>query len=92
MMEQIIEADANGVIVLSPEIGAAIKPHARYVLEKENGDLRLKLKSKEEEKPFWMTATPEERAEDFRKWVASHTDGPNLPNEAFRRESIYEDD
>lgn len=91
-MEQIIEADANGVIVLSPDIVETIKPHARYSLEEENGNLRLKLKVAEEEKPFWMTATPEERAADFRKWVASHTDGPNLPNEAFRRESIYEDD
>ena len=91
-MEQIIEADANGVIVLSPEIGATIKPHARYSLEEENGDLKLRLKVTEEEKPFWMTATPEERAADFRQWVASHTDGPNLPAEALRRESIYEDD
>lgn len=59
-MEQIIEADANGVIVLSPEIVETLKPHARYLLEVENGDLRLKLKIKDEVKPFWMTATPEE--------------------------------
>ena len=91
-MEQIIEADVNGVIVLSPELGTTIKPHVRYSLEEENGDLKLKLKVTEEATPFWATATPEERVADFRQWVASHTDGPNLPAEALRRESIYEDD
>lgn len=91
-MEQIIEADANGVIVLSPETNASIKPHARYALEEENGDLKLKRKLNEEEKPFWMTASTEEWVASFKQWVESHTDGPNLPNEAFRRESIYEDD
>ncbi len=88
-MEQIIEADANGVIVLSPDIVATIKPHARFTLEQQNGEITLT--PQEEVKPFWMTATPEERAADLRQWALSHRNGPNLPDEALRRESMYEE-
>ncbi len=90
-MEQIIEADANGVLVLSPEISAAIKPHARYALAEENGKMTLTLK---EENPFWATATPEEWVADFRQWMAriranSGNRAP-LPDEALHRESMYD--
>ncbi len=90
-MEQIIEADANGVIVLSPEIGATIKPHARYSLKEENGKMTLTLK---EEKPFWATATPEEWVANFRQWMTrireESDDRPPLPEEALHRESMYD--
>ncbi|MBD1932034.1 MULTISPECIES: hypothetical protein [Cyanophyceae] len=41
------------------------------------------------EQPFWATATPEERPERLHQWV-HHKDGPNLPDEALRRENIYD--
>ena len=85
-----VEADANGTLVLSSEITGIAKPHTRFIIERGNG--QVTLTPKEEAKPFWATASPEERVADFRQWVASHTDGPNLPAEALRRESIYEDD
>jgi hypothetical protein len=42
-----------------------------------------------EEKPFWATATPQERAEDFERWAKTHRHGVGLPDEALRRENMY---
>jgi hypothetical protein len=44
----------------------------------------------EMDEPFWKTATPEERAADLIQWAQQHDDGPNLPNSALGRDSIYE--
>ncbi|MBW4473593.1 MAG: hypothetical protein KME45_24935 [Stenomitos rutilans HA7619-LM2] len=42
--------------------------------------------------PFWQRATPAERARDFRGWVLQLPKGsPSLPDEAFDRDSIYEE-
>jgi len=40
--------------------------------------------------PLWRDLTPAERAADFKKWMDSITDGPGLPDEALRRENIYD--
>jgi len=41
--------------------------------------------------PFWQRATPSERSQDFRRWVAGLSKtGLSLSNDAFNRESIYE--
>lgn len=41
--------------------------------------------------PFWQSATPSERAREFRKWVLHLPQGsPSLRDEAFSRDSIYE--
>ena len=41
--------------------------------------------------PFWQRATPMERSQDFRAWVAGLSKmGLTLSDEAFDRESIYE--
>lgn len=41
--------------------------------------------------PFWQSATPKERAEDFLEWVSGlNKTGQTLPNEAFDRGNIYE--
>lgn len=40
--------------------------------------------------PLWRDLTPVERAEDFRTWMDSITDGPGLPDEAVHRDSIYD--
>ncbi|AFZ27830.1 hypothetical protein Cylst_5846 [Cylindrospermum stagnale PCC 7417] len=42
--------------------------------------------------PFWQKATPEERAKEFRNWVFQLPEsGLTLPDEAFSRDSIYEE-
>lgn len=41
--------------------------------------------------PFWQSATPNERAQDFLEWVSGlNKTGSSLPDEAFDRASIYE--
>lgn len=41
--------------------------------------------------PFWQRATPTERAQDFREWVAGLPKaGLSLSDDAFDREDIYE--
>lgn len=41
--------------------------------------------------PFWQRATPIERAEDFRSWVAQLPETHlSLPDEAFDRDNAYE--
>ncbi len=41
--------------------------------------------------PYWQYATPAERAEDFRTWVAQlPRTNVNLADEAFDRRNIYE--
>lgn len=59
--------------------------YAREVLERE-----LPLN---EPLPFWATATKEEWLRAFHEWVESHRDiqTPPLPDEALRRENMYED-
>jgi hypothetical protein len=42
--------------------------------------------------PFWQSAAPAERAREFREWVLQLPKGsPSLPDEAFSRDSIYEE-
>lgn len=45
------------------------------------------------EKPFHETATKEEWRAEFRKWLDSHKgkNYPSIPDEALRRENMYED-
>jgi hypothetical protein len=76
------------ILQLPAEILQAIQANTRFVIEVESD--RLILSPVPPEQPFWATATPEERAERFHQWVQSHKDGPNLPDEALRRENIYD--
>ena len=87
-MSSIVEVSESGTLQLPAEILQAIAPNTRFVVEVESD--RLILSPVPPEQPFWATATPEERVERFHQWVQSHKDGPNLPDEALRRENIYD--
>jgi hypothetical protein len=87
-MSHIVEVTEEGAIQLPPEMLETVKPHTRFVVEMQNGTLILRPETKAQ--PFWATATPEEWVKDFRQWVESHKDGPNLPLEALSRETIYD--
>ncbi len=87
-MEQVVEVNEDGALYLPPEIIGHARPHSRYVVEAQGEALLLRPET--DSQPFWATATPEERVKRFLDWVASHEDGPNLPDESLSRESIYE--
>ena len=86
-MNPIVEISEE-VILLPIEILHSIKLGTRFVVEVNDGTLILRPENKPQ--PFWATATPKERAENFRQWALSHTDGPGLPDEALHRENIYD--
>ena len=72
--------------------GLKIETYLEVFIE-ENLDDEAELPMEEKEKPFHETATKEEWLAEFRKWIDSHKDKdyPVLPDEAYNRESIYED-
>jgi hypothetical protein len=58
--------------------------------EKELLDEKIKLTLDNQKRPFYETATPQERAKAYREWAESHShDSPILSDEAISRESIY---
>lgn len=72
------------------QIVQSLTPEERSLLEE-----KLKAKPDERpeeapERPFYETATPQERAKAFREWAESHPrNSPALSDEAISRESIY---
>lgn len=43
--------------------------------------------------PFWQRATPTERSREFRTWILQLPEnGLSLPDAAFSRDTIYDDD
>jgi hypothetical protein len=90
-MSQVVEINEEGTLRLPPEVIEQVKPHKRFAIEVDNGTLILRPET--EEQPFWATATPEEWVEHFHQWLASirvRESGPPLPDEALRRENIYD--
>lgn len=87
-MNPIVEVNEDGTLNCKREILEAIKPNKRFVIEVNNQ--KLILSPEKTSQPFWATATPKERAEHLMQWVLSHKKSPNLPDEALRRENIYE--
>ena len=86
-MEQVVEVNEDGALYLPAELIGHAEPHTRYVVEPQGESFVLRPEGKPQ--PFWKTATPEERVKRFEEWVSSHKEGPNLPDEALSRESIY---
>jgi hypothetical protein len=96
-MVQVIEIDADGTLHLPRELlGDTLLP-ARYIVEAQ-GDLLTLRKFDENfsqetiypDDSSWSDRTPAERAMAIQAWAASHTDGPGLPDEAVRRETMYD--
>ena len=86
-MSTIVEADSEGAVRLPPDLLPGATPHARYRVEAKNG--QVVLSAEEIPEPFWKRATPEHWAVDLREWIASHSQGPGLPDSAAKRDSIY---
>lgn len=86
-MPYVVEVNDQGALPVPPELQGVVRPHSRYVLEIQGDVLVLRP---EERPPFWAAATPEQRKSAFLEWVKRHPAGPGLPDEALRRESLYD--
>jgi hypothetical protein len=95
-MYSIVELSETGTLQLPTEILQAIQPNTRFVVQLESDresatqQYRVILSPIPSRQPFWATATPEERAERWHRWVQGHKDGSNLPDKALRRENMYD--
>ncbi len=87
-MSQIVEVDEGGAIQLPADMLATVKPHTQFALERRGTTLVLQPLTA---KPFWMTATPEERAAAIRHWATlDRPESPPLSDDAVSREQIYD--
>ena len=87
MSKTILETDTEGILRLTHEQLGDVGAHARFVVEREGDKIVLRPAGGASR---WDSSTPEERAEEFRRWALSHRGGPGLSDEAISRESIYD--
>ena len=88
-MGKILEVDEGGVLTIPLDVLRREERPTRYEVDVQGDTLILRPAGKDR-RPLWATASPQERANAFREWAASHREGPCLPDEALRRESIYD--
>lgn len=88
MTNRVVEVNDEGSLYLSPDVLEHAPPRTRYVVNV-RGDA-IVLKQVNGPAPFWATALPQERADDLVRWASSHADGPGLPDDALRREHLYD--
>ena len=86
-MPQVVETNEEGVLTLTRDLLGGAEPRTRYVVELQGEVLVLRP---DRPQPFWKGATPQQRVEAWKNWPASHPEGVGLPDEALRRESMYE--
>lgn len=80
-----LEAITQALVKITSRTPEQIKPHLDTMLES--------LVEPPKERPFYETATPEERARAFREWAKSHDrNTPLLSDYAVSRESMYDDE
>lgn len=83
-MTQILQVNEHGDLYLPKEVLGKVRPGTCYSVEVQ-GELLILRK----EQPAVLS--PEEKAAQWRKWAASHSsESPGLPDEALRRENIYD--
>ena len=91
-MHEIVEVNEEGGLYLPSELLARLlaeaKPHTRYALQPQGEN--LVLTRLHQAQPSWANSTPQQRAKAFRDWATRHKEGPNLPDHALSRETIYE--
>jgi len=86
-MAYVVEADDKGWLMVPQELRDIVRPHSRYLVEVQGNVLILRP---ENGRPFWATATPEQWQRAFLEWVESHHEGPDLPDEALHRDTMYD--
>jgi hypothetical protein len=87
-MNQTIKINESGGLYLPPELLGEAAKHQEFSLETEGE--KIVLRPVPSSKEIWETRTPDERAAEFRLWAESQQTKVNLPDEALRRENIYD--
>src|SRR5947199_3311821 len=88
-MTRVLEVNEDGSLLIPAELLEGAEPQKRYAIERNNGTVTLRPLERVE--PFWKTASPAELAQSNRECAATHKEGPGLPDEAHRRDSIHDD-
>ena len=66
-MVAILETNDDGALYLPPDLVGGLGPHTKFELEV-FGDV-LFLRPADKDRPFWLRATQQQRAERFRLWA-----------------------
>lgn len=86
-MAQIIEADEDGNILLPGDMIGKTQPHTRYEVNVEGNTVTLRRLEGEEA----LVADAREWIRSFLDWMEQpRPSAPLLPDEALRRESMYD--
>ncbi|MEH2301542.1 MAG: hypothetical protein V7K88_21770 [Nostoc sp.] len=84
MVTHILKVNEHGDLYLASEVLEEIQPGTVYSLEVQGDVLILRPERS-------GVLSPEEKAAKWRRWAASHSaNSPVLPDEALRRENIYD--
>jgi hypothetical protein len=80
----ILKVNEHGDLYLPSKVLGEVEPGTPYTVEVQGEVLILRPQRSD-------LLSPEEKAAQWRKWAASHSSkSPGLPDEALRRENIYE--
>ena len=82
----VLEIGDDGVLRVPGELLGGAQPHAQFELDNLGGVTLLRPAGTD--RPFWLQATPAQRAEAFEQWArTSPPETPDLPAECLRREA-----
>lgn len=86
-MARIIEVDDEGNIMLPRDIIGKARPHTRYEVDVEGNTVTLRRLEGQQA----LMADAQEWIRSFLEWMESpRPSAPMLPDEALRRENIYD--
>ncbi len=84
-----VKVDQHGTITLGPDVLQDLKPNTAFTVRRDGHAVILEpLRAYN---PETLTLSPEERAKRFEAFVRRASVSVGLPDDATRRESIYED-
>jgi hypothetical protein len=87
-MNSIVKTNENGGLYLPPELLGEAAKYQEFSLETTGETIVLRPVSAS--RAVWQTRAPEERAAEFRRRAETHRNDADLPDEALRRENIYD--
>jgi len=92
MMNTTPQADENGNLRVPPALLPHAEPLAIYQLQAQKEQIIITKTTPEtsEKKPFWQTASPQQRVQALRKWIKEAGTPAGFSEWAVSRDSIYD--